>query len=141
MKSNITLQQLAEYMRDAVYDDFARHMEWSLSVIHPRTNDGDVGFSGGIWNKQDKVKNSMSVRLSFSETRGIYNFKAWINGSEIRFGFGETPSFEEFKEAVNRIFIEEEFSVKTRGPFERTRGRVYATGNKWAKENFDATHS
>lgn len=25
-------------------------------------------------------------------------------------------------------------------PQERTRAAVYATGNKWAKENFDATH-
>ena len=25
-------------------------------------------------------------------------------------------------------------------PQERTRAAVYATGNKWARENFDATH-
>ncbi len=25
-------------------------------------------------------------------------------------------------------------------PYERTRARVYATGNKWAIENFHATH-
>ena len=27
------------------------------------------------------------------------------------------------------------------GPAERTRQAVYATGNKWAIENFEATHS
>lgn len=27
------------------------------------------------------------------------------------------------------------------GPAERTRHAVYATGNKWAIENFEATHS
>lgn len=27
------------------------------------------------------------------------------------------------------------------GPAERTRRAVYATGNKWATENFDATHN
>ena len=26
-------------------------------------------------------------------------------------------------------------------PYERTRTQVYATGNKWAIENFEATHS
>lgn len=87
-----------------------------------------------------RSENSMSVSLSFSETRRIYNFKAWINGCEMRFGFGETPTFEEFKVAINRIFVEKEFCVKIEGPFERTREKVYATGNKWAKENFDATH-
>lgn len=27
-----------------------------------------------------------------------------------------------------------------RSPYERTRDAVYATGNKWAIENFNATH-
>lgn len=26
-------------------------------------------------------------------------------------------------------------------PYEKTRAQVYATGNKWAIENFEATHS
>lgn len=26
-------------------------------------------------------------------------------------------------------------------PYERTRNAVYSTGNKWAKENFDAIHN
>ena len=26
-------------------------------------------------------------------------------------------------------------------PYERTRSQVYATGNKWAIENFEATHN
>ena len=30
--------------------------------------------------------------------------------------------------------------TKTKDPFERTRAAVYATGNKWAIENFEATH-
>lgn len=28
-----------------------------------------------------------------------------------------------------------------RSPYERTRAQVYATGNKWAIENFHATHN
>lgn len=28
MKSNITLQQLAEYMRNLAYDDFSRKIRW-----------------------------------------------------------------------------------------------------------------
>ena len=26
-------------------------------------------------------------------------------------------------------------------PYERTRAQIYATGNKWAIENFEATHN
>lgn len=36
-----------------------------------------------------------------------------------------------------------ETNVKTRyiaSPYEMARARVYATGNKWAIENFNATH-
>jgi hypothetical protein len=31
-------------------------------------------------------------------------------------------------------------SVKCRSPYERTKRAVYATGNRWAIENFNATH-
>ena len=85
-KSDVSLQTLAEFMRDLVYDDFSRNLRWSLSVIHPKTDDGDVGFSGGIWTDYQKVKNQMSISFGFSD-------------------------------------------------------KVYATGNRWAKENFDATHN
>lgn len=30
---------------------------------------------------------------------------------------------------------------KRLSPYERTRAQVYATGNKWAIENFNATHN
>ena len=30
--------------------------------------------------------------------------------------------------------------VRKPTPYERTRAAVYATGNKWAIENFEATH-
>lgn len=32
-------------------------------------------------------------------------------------------------------------SRKSLSPYERTRAQVMATGNKWAMENFNATHS
>ena len=32
-------------------------------------------------------------------------------------------------------------AVRRASPYERTRAAVYATGNKWAIENFEATHS
>lgn len=32
-------------------------------------------------------------------------------------------------------------SASTLSPYERTRAAVYATGNKWAIENFNATHN
>lgn len=35
---------------------------------------------------------------------------------------------------------EQETRSRTLSPYERTRNAVYATGNKWAIENFNATH-
>lgn len=35
---------------------------------------------------------------------------------------------------------EQETHSRTMSPYERTRNAVYATGNKWAIENFNATH-
>lgn len=32
-------------------------------------------------------------------------------------------------------------SGRKQTPYERTRAQVYATGNRWAMENFEATHS
>lgn len=42
----------------------------------------------------------------------------------------------EFEEVVEDMVRERKPT-----PYERTRDAVYATGNKWAKENFDATHN
>lgn len=33
------------------------------------------------------------------------------------------------------------YTQRTETPYERTRRMVYATGNKWAIENFEATHN
>lgn len=41
-------------------------------------------------------------------------------------------------------FIDDEFNMickPVQTPYERTRAAVYATGNKWAIENFNATHN
>jgi hypothetical protein len=36
--------------------------------------------------------------------------------------------------------ITKENTRKNPSPYERTKNEVYATGNKWAIENFNATH-
>lgn len=36
---------------------------------------------------------------------------------------------------------EEKPRMRRLSPYERTRAAVYATGNKWAIENFKATHN
>ena len=45
---------------------------------------------------------------------------------------GELPSFD---------YCEEDKPKDRRTPYERTRDYVYSTGNKWAIENFNATHN
>ena len=46
--------------------------------------------------------------------------------------------------SVYQAIVEEVQKVKKpkrMSPAERTRAAVYATGNKWARENFEATHN
>jgi hypothetical protein len=49
--------------------------------------------------------------------------------------------FNTYEEFSN--WVEDNFEMKEsyyQSPYERTRAKVYATGNKWAIENFNATH-
>ena len=51
------------------------------------------------------------------------------------------PNFEteeEWQEWFEDNYEEKEICIES--PYERTRRAVYATGNKWAIENFNATH-
>ena len=88
-KNTITVQEFATLLRDIAYaDDLSHHLQWSLSVIHPKTSDGDVGYSGGIWcNHNFKHKKDISVSFSFSEMKGIYLFKLWRDRIDTRFDF------------------------------------------------------
>ena len=70
-------------------------------------------------NKKDKTKK--------------YNFKQLTELFRANF-----ETYQQFSEWVDENF--EEQSYYTQSPQERTRSYVYATGNKWAIENFNATH-
>lgn len=48
-------------------------------------------------------------------------------------------TYTEFMAWVEQNFDEHEKFIET--PYERTQNSVYATGNKWAIENFNATHN
>ena len=119
MKKNAhTLQQVAEFLRDAAYSDRQSHfMEWTLRVIHPNTNDGVVGFSGGLWNKDrsmvrpcdhekydKRVTRIVSVSFSYDEVNGITNFQLWADRVRSVFPFGSKPSFDDFKKIVVEQF-------------------------------------
>lgn len=62
-----------------------------------------------------------------------YNFKQLTDLFRSNF-----ETYRQFSEWVDENF--EEQSYYTQSPQERTRNYVYATGNKWAIENFNATH-
>lgn len=47
-------------------------------------------------------------------------------------------SYGEFADWLDRHYTEQCRIIQS--PYERTRAAVYATGNKWAIENFNATH-
>ncbi|MDR0287538.1 MAG: hypothetical protein LBI03_07545 [Clostridiales bacterium] len=115
--SEITVQEMATLLRDIAYaDNLSHHLRWSLSVIHPKTNEGDVGYSGGIWherNPKNNMKNSknISVSFSFSEIKGIHQFKFWKDSCEIRFNCvrkGGKITIENFKNLMIKEFEIEE---------------------------------
>ena len=66
--------------------------------------------------------------VSYCAKCGGKNFD-YISGTKYERGF--------CRDCNEEVNIKERF-IKT--PFERTRNAVYATGNKWAIENFNATH-
>lgn len=124
-KSKITLQEFAEFLRNAAYADNLEHgIEWRLAVLHPRTDWDAIGFTGGIWHKplnswipewrkeiehRRKGRPSITINFSFDETKGIYNFVVFEGGddgkSSTRYElFNGTPTFDEFKKTVIEKF-------------------------------------
>lgn len=49
-------------------------------------------------------------------------------------------SDDEYQRKEEKEVKKEKTSKRKPTPYERTRDTVYATGNKWAIENFNATH-
>lgn len=107
-KDIVSLQWLATFLRDVAYsDNQSHHIHWSLNVIHPSTNDGCVGFSGGLWHDSEYVKQGegwVSISFSYDELNGIYNFKRWIDGAEIRDDYGAEPTFNQFQQICIKAF-------------------------------------
>lgn len=109
----VTVQELAEALRNIAYSDNQKHcLSWSLYVIHPKTNDGDVGYSGGVFhNPNFKGKDYSNFSFSYSESRGIYQFHLWRNRNEVIpdcVGNGGKISLEHLVElAVKEYGIEE----------------------------------
>lgn len=118
-----TLQELAEFLRDAAYsDDMIHEIDWSLRVLHPKNNDGVVGFSGGIWHRynaqrKENIKANISISFSFDEINGITGFQLWRNRCEVRgLPFGKTPTLEQFKDQIISEFkIDELYKSKRLG--------------------------
>jgi hypothetical protein len=111
----IRLQELAEFMQGVAYsDDMSHGIEWILRVLHPRDNDGAVGFSGGFWHRRGeagKKRRDVSIGFYFSEAKGISMFRLWRDGREILVPFGEKPTFDEFKARVIKEFCIDELYV------------------------------
>lgn len=110
------LQELAEFLRNAAYADNQSHyIDWSLCVLHPRTNDGDVGFSGGLWNhnRVKQQKHALSLSFRYSPSKGIYSLRYWKDGCEIYNPNQGTISLDAFQALVVDLFgIEELYDPK-----------------------------
>ena len=105
-KNNVTVQEVAEFLRNAAYADNLKHgIDWSMRVLHPRTDWNAVSFACGIWHKkQNELSPNVSVSFTFDEVRGFYHFCIWIDGGKHEQSFGETPTFDELKETIIKKF-------------------------------------
>lgn len=116
MNKKVTVQELAEVLRNIAYSDNQKHhLSWSLNVIHPKTNDGDVGYSGGVFhNHPFKGHKNADFSFSYSESRGIYQFHLWRDRIEVKLdcvGKDGKISLENLVEiAINEYGIEEMYS-------------------------------
>lgn len=106
MKDKPTVQELATFLRNAAYADGQKHkIDWSLHIIHPSTNDGSVGYSGGLWKRNDEFEDSYrSLSFGFSETQGIYTVQAWMGSGRAKVLEKGTVRFDDFKEYVLKFF-------------------------------------
>ena len=104
------LQELALFLRNAAYaDKQSHHLDWSLHIVHPRDNNGDVSFSGGIWTRDhaNKLKHFVSLSLSYSQTSGIHRVEAWKGKCSV-FNHPKRMPFADFKSKVISLFEIEE---------------------------------
>lgn len=109
MKRNIPeLQEVAEFLRNAAYADNRKHgIDWSMRVLHPKTDWGVTNFSCGIYHSfmhRENLKNNVSISFTYDESKGFYHFGLWIDRVKIEMPFGETPTFEELKDTVINKF-------------------------------------
>lgn len=107
-KNAPSLQDLMEFMSSfseasKVLD---QPVDWLVYVVHPRDNNGDVSYGGGLWTHHGldelfpKPYNSLS--FSYSKTRGIHSFQAWKNRCPI--WRKEKLAFDDFKEIALKLF-------------------------------------
>lgn len=108
VKSAPSVQTLAEFMMNYSEQAYNRHkpVDWLLHVLHPRDNNGEVSYSGGLWTHHDLdkpfPKPYNSLAFSYSQTLGVYRIQRWKD----KYPFGEIKgiAFEGFKELVSRVF-------------------------------------
>ena len=135
MKNEITVQSLAECLRDVAYgDNQAQRIRWSLDVIHPRTDDGVVGYSGGIWHdlispddeatKTARKCATISIQFSFDEINGVKPLHKYEKDENGWYKPDETQTFTEIKPL-------EEYLAKS---FHLT--EIYRHGGKSEKVNY-----
>jgi hypothetical protein len=109
MKKNVPkLQEVAEFLRNAAYADNQKHgIEWSIRVLHPRTDWGVTNFACGIWhsrlNRKD-LNTDVSISFSYDESKGFYHFGLWVDGAKTEMPFGDTPTFDELKDTIIKKF-------------------------------------
>ena len=115
MKNVVSLQELATFLRDVAYGDHQVHdICWRLDVLHPSTNDGVVGFAGGLWHRTPWFAEKVTLDFSYDEVRGITNCKCWVN--DMPLDVNKEPTFDEFKVlAIEKFRIKYLYATPSKG--------------------------
>lgn len=114
----------------------------SVEGIKPRTRLG-VRFLG-TYNSNDygtitEVTNDEIVWMSKSGDELRFKLSGEINKEEIRFDPSQPTKYSKYFGFLTLKRDEPKREPKM-DPYSRTKAQVYATGNKWAIDNFNATH-
>lgn len=121
MKAKELIRQIrqAEKDTDNFYASHFRDLVWDLM-------DGiEEGYIEGI----NSVTNPNPNKVRVECEDGI----VWIHNTE------SGLEYHDLNDEIARICSDKP-TRRTASPYERTKAMVYATGNRWAIENFEATH-
>lgn len=100
-----TVQELAEFLRDAAYSgELFHHTDHWLFAAIPRDANGDVVYEGGLCthNRVKKQCHHYCLRFGFTETKGLFEIETKKDNLPAR--VDDTMDYARFKRFVRGLF-------------------------------------